>query len=210
MIKKIPSELYKLYSWQSFRASFYTRVRWRLCPFVAIEKYIPKKAVVLDVGCGYGLLANYLALMSPERDVVGVDLSTMRVNAARKTVGNRKNIRFERINVKDIQMKRYDAIVMSDFLHHLDYETQEELFNLCYEKLSPGGQLFFEEVDDRPLLKYWAAYFVDVILNIGEGIYFRNRKTYSKILRDIGFEVHVEDLHKGIPWSDVIYICKKP
>ena len=209
MIKPIPPEIHKLYTIQGFSVAFYTYVRWRLCPFVDMERYVPKKGIILDVGCGYGMMANYLTVTSPERTVLGVDLSTNRINIAKKTIGNRKNIGFEKINVKELKMKQCDAIVMSDFLHHLDYGTQDELLSVCYEKLSPGGLLVFEEVDDRPLFKYWGVYLVDVILNIGQRICFRNRKNYTRILEKIGFDVRVENAHKDIPWSDVIYICKK-
>lgn len=210
MIKKIPAKLFKLYSLQGFNVSFYVRLRWRLCPFEDIETHVPKEGKILDIGCGYGLLANYLALTSKKRDITGIDLSEKRIDIARKSIFHRQKISFHCKNVVDLQIGEYRAMIMSDFLHHIDYGIQEELLRLCYQKLQPGGLLLIEEVDDSPFWKYWLTYITDVLLNIGDDLFFRNRDSYKELLCRIGFEVHMKEANKNIPWSDILYICKKP
>ena len=50
---------------------------------------------------------------------------------------------------------------------------------------------------------------VDVLLNLGHGIYFRNSSEYLKLLSTIGFQIKIEMAHKGLPLSDILYLCKK-
>lgn len=69
----IPTFLYQLYSKSKLWIKIYIKLRWQLCPFEKIERLIPKKARVIDIGCGFGLLANYLALTSEDRAAVGID-----------------------------------------------------------------------------------------------------------------------------------------
>jgi len=209
MLSRIPSELFRFYSSQGLKVALYAYLRWRLCPFEQIEKYIPKEGRVIDIGCGYGLLANFLTLKSNRRDVTGIDLSGKRISAAQKTTGDRNKIRFKLVNVLDLRLGKYCAMVMSDFLHHINYKAQEELLARCYQKIPSGGLLIIEEVDNRPLWKYWFNTTVDKILNIGEGIFFRNQREFRELLERIGFKVSVENAHKGLPLSDILFICKK-
>lgn len=98
---------------------------------------------------------------------------------------------------------------MSDFLHHLPYRHQEELLAVCCQKLSKNGLLIMEEVDGKPYWKYQFNIIVDGLLNLGKRIYFRNSSEYVKLLSRIGFQVSTETAHKGLPFSDILYLCRK-
>ena len=209
MLSKIPSELFRFYSGLGRKVALYARLRWRLCPFEEIEKYVPKEGPIIDIGCGYGLLANFLVLKSAKRDVTGIDLSSGRIRAAQKTTDNRKQIRFRLMNVLDLQLGKYNAMVMSDFLHHIDYQVQEELLARCYQDLPTGSFLIIEEVDNRPLWKYWFAFLIDRLLNIGERQFFRPHQEFQDLLQGIGFSVKIKKVDKHLPLSDILFICKK-
>jgi len=209
MLSRIPSELFNFYSSQGLKVALYAYLRWRLCPFEEIEKHISDKGKIIDIGCGYGLLANFLVLKSNGRDVTGADLSPGRISVAQETTRNRKRIRFKLLNVLDLRLGEYSTMVMSDFLHHIDYQAQEELLTRCYQELPLGGLLVIEEVDNRPLCKYWFNTVVDQVLNIGKGIFFRNKWEFRELLERIGFKVSIKKAHKGLPLSDILFICRK-
>ena len=44
---------------------------------------MPAVGRVLDIGCGHGLFSIYLGLMSPDRDVLGVDIDARKLVIAR-------------------------------------------------------------------------------------------------------------------------------
>ncbi len=209
MLSKIPSDLFRFYSGLGRKVALYARLRWRLCPFEEIEKYVPKEGPIIDIGCGYGLLANFLVLKSVKREVTGIDLSLERIKVAQKTTDNRKKIQFKLMDALDLQLEKYNTVVMSDFLHHINFEAQEELLARCYQNLPTGSFLIIEEVDNRPLWKYWFAIMSDNILNIGERQFFRDHREFQKLLQRIGFLVKTKKVDEGIPLSDILFICKK-
>jgi 2-polyprenyl-3-methyl-5-hydroxy-6-metoxy-1,4-benzoquinol methylase len=209
MHKRIPQELFSLYSDLGAAIIWYVRLRWRICPFEKIARHVPLKGTIIDVGCGYGLLSNLLALASPERDVIGIDLSPKRIRAAQRTVKGRRNIKFLLQDANSLKAEKCDVFAMSDFLHHLPYRHQEELLGVCYQKLSKNGLLIMEEVDGKPYWKYQFNIIADGLLNLGQRIYFRNSSEYLKLLSRIGFQVKTETAHKGLPFSDILYLCRK-
>ena len=154
----MPTRLEKLYKFLNVKDKTYTKLRYRLCPFEKIENKIPKKARVLDIGCGYGLLTNLIAINSEKREVSGIDLSNKRISIAKKSVGNRNNINFELKNCSEINLKNYDVVIMSDFLHHINYEKQEKLIKDIYKDLNKGGLLIIQDVDKKTSIKYYSTY----------------------------------------------------
>ena len=84
----IPYSVYRLYAQSRPSVRIYAKLRWMLCPFKEIEALIPKKANIVDVGCGFGLLANYIAVMSENREILGIDFSVRRIQVANKTAGD--------------------------------------------------------------------------------------------------------------------------
>jgi len=59
---------------------------------ICIE-YLPQNGVIVDLGCGYGLISNLLAF-ELERLVIGVELSAPRIAAALQSIKDRRNIEF--------------------------------------------------------------------------------------------------------------------
>jgi len=48
-----------------------------------LDRLVPKRGRILDMGCGFGLFSLFLAMRSPERSIHGVDLSAKRIAASR-------------------------------------------------------------------------------------------------------------------------------
>src|SRR5579872_7082734 len=85
-----------LYAEQSLAVRLYVGLRLSLglLPAESINAHLPADGIIADVGCGYGVLANTLALVDARREVIGIDAHRARIDVARSTVGKRKNIRF--------------------------------------------------------------------------------------------------------------------
>lgn len=204
----MPYFLYKYYTELSYSARMYVRFRWQLCPFTDIEKFIPKQANVIDIGCGLGMLSNYLALMSKDRQVLGIDISEKRINDAKKTLYGRRNIEFLLAGIKNIKFGDRDAVVMTDFLHHISFEQQENLLREISTRLKAGGRLVIQEVDSSHFFQFFLTKFIDMILNPGKDLFYRDKKSWFQFLCRLGFEI--EFFHINILFlPDVIFICKK-
>ena len=180
-----------------------------MCPFVQIAAAVPPVCRVVDIGCGRGLLANYLALTGPERIVLGIDNQNQRITAAQLTVGERTNIKFRLQDALTLPREDFNVVVISDMLHHLPFPLQETLLASCFARLPSGGMLLLEEVGDRPRWKYFAHFLIDRALNLGHQQYFRHPRKWMESLSRLGFKVSIEPAHRRLPLPDYLFRCIK-
>jgi 2-polyprenyl-3-methyl-5-hydroxy-6-metoxy-1,4-benzoquinol methylase len=205
----IPYSVYKLYAQSRASVKIYAKLRWVLSHFKEIEALIPKKADVVDVGCGFGLLANYIAIMSQNRRVFGIDISTRRIQVAKRTVGTRQNIDFVRGDVKDLCLSECDVVVMTDFLHHISFDDQLHLLREVNSKLKIGGQLIVRDISAGRSWKYFCHLLLDTFLNIGKPLFFRNRRSWDLLLEQTGFIVTQVYSIDNFCFPVIIFVCEK-
>jgi len=195
------------FAWSGFYVTTFTRIRLCLNRFDIIEKHIPKKGEIVDVGCGYGLFANLLALRSPDRQLIGIDKNPRKVKYAFRGL---PNTQFVAIDIKDFDLDSCQAITMIDFLHHMNsYKEQEDLLNYCYKRLDRGGTLFIKDVCFEPYYKFFLTRIIDHLLYLGDRFYFRKWEEFRELLEDTGFRVEYISLHQGTPYSTYGLFCTK-
>lgn len=122
-------------------------------PWVAkeIRQRLKKKARVLDVGCGAGLLANQLA---EHHEVTGVDLSAKSLEIARKTDPT-KSVEYLEANAYALPFENgsFDVVCAMDLLEHV--EAPECVLAEASRVLRPGGLFFFHTFN-----RNWLSYLV--------------------------------------------------
>ena len=210
MLSRIPCQLLERYKPLSAWESFYLRTRWRLCPFETVESHVPRKGRILDFGCGYGMLSNFLALKSPDRRVLGIDLNQARIEVAKRSSKGHPEVSFQLGDVQDFQGIPFDAVVMTDVLHHIDEDNVRVLLRIIRSCLSDHGTLVVLDVDRSPRRKFCTTYLIDRLLNLTRSLHYRSRDLLMLLLGRSGFRVHqVVPADQGLPLSDVIYLCKK-
>jgi 2-polyprenyl-3-methyl-5-hydroxy-6-metoxy-1,4-benzoquinol methylase len=209
MLPPIPKNVYRLYDGLKFWERWHVKFRWRLCPFLQIADHISAEARIVDIGCGRGLLANYLALGSSSRRVIGIDKQVKRIEAARASIKGRDNIHFFLQDALDLPQQEFDVIVVSDMLHHLTYPQQEKLLEHCYRILPEGGILLMEDVTPDPKWKWISHFLIDRTLNCGRRQNFRKLADWVSYLENLGFEVEHFPAHRNIPLPDFLLRCQK-
>ena len=210
MLPRIPKQVLDTYTPVSIWESFYLRTRWRLCPFERVERLLPKKGKILDFGCGYGLLGNLLTLKGPSRSVVGMDLNKRRIRVAERSIKNRQNITFHYGDIEKLGIGQFDAVVMTDVLHHIDDSNLKILLENVNSRLRSNGILVILDVDKIPFWKFFIAFSIDRLLNPNRRLYFRSMSGIKRLLGPFPLEIeNIIHSHKGLPLSDIIYICKK-
>jgi 2-polyprenyl-6-hydroxyphenyl methylase/3-demethylubiquinone-9 3-methyltransferase len=187
-------EILKLYSF-SLGSKIRTYQRWYAgTPFECVEQFVPKEGNIIDLGCGWGIFSNLMALKSSKRSVYGIDLDASKIVWAQRTIRDRTNINFRVQDLKDINLPNVDAIVLYDVAHHLEESVQFKVLEECYSKLSIGGVLILKENDTVPLWKLWVSHLVEAIalgfnITLSSKILFRSRHEWEQILTNIGFKV---------------------
>ncbi|KKQ96653.1 MAG: Methyltransferase type 12 [Candidatus Woesebacteria bacterium GW2011_GWA1_39_12] len=192
---------------------WFSRIRFWDAPYIEVEKLVPAKGTIVDLGCGEGIFTNYLGLAGSHRKVLGIEIDEERVGQADRGV---KNVSFKRGNAVTASIPKCDCIVIFHLLHHLpSYSDQEKVLHKAKKALNKGGVLIIVEVDIKPSIKYLIAWFTDHFLvpwifekRLYSPIYFRKRKDWINLLNEMGFSVGARSAEAGMPFSHIIFTCE--
>lgn len=208
MVRKIHS-ITKNFPFLSRRSKIYFFLRFLVIPFEEIDKILPKKGLIIDLGCGNGPLTSYLALSSKNRLVKGWDIDEKRMQESVKISKTIKNLKFEKKNPIANAIPKVDAVLASDFLHHISYSSQEKVLEKIYQVLKPQGVLLIKEVDKEDFPKYFGSFIFDHLFYPKDTIYFRSKKDWTTLLEGYGFKVSTKKALFWFPASTNLLICTK-
>jgi SAM-dependent methyltransferase len=105
-------------------------------------KYLAKLDVplsILDIGCGYGRDAMYLA-NHLDASILGIDPSPVAIDMAKETC-DAADVAFACCGFAEID-GTYDAVYVSNLYHLLRSDERQRLRGAIAERLKPGGLLF--------------------------------------------------------------------
>jgi 2-polyprenyl-3-methyl-5-hydroxy-6-metoxy-1,4-benzoquinol methylase len=197
-----------LYAPMGIWRSLYAGFRVSLSRFDLVEHHLPPTGHVLDLGCGYGVTANYLALASPGRTVTGIDWDQKRIAIAQKTAV--PNTRFLQADVLHSDLPSADVVLMNDFLHHLEPPMQVELLRRLGSVLPKGAIVLIHEVNTDPRWKFWCSWLSDMVLYSFQGGHFRSPGEWQRLLVEAGFAaVDVIRGDQGSIFARVSYLARK-
>ncbi|MBI4057053.1 MAG: class I SAM-dependent methyltransferase [Elusimicrobia bacterium] len=217
--REIRQTLRQLYTKAPWKDSLYIQGRAWLIDFETIDLMIAENSRILDLACGYGLLANYISLSQPGRTVHGVDLSPRRIKIARQTIQDRARISFSMGDITQFTPSDYDAITFIDSLHYFDLPTQRMILQRCFESLSPQGKLILREASKKPSWKHALNYAHEWIMTHSHftptrdkkiQLNFLNGAQWEALLRSVGFEaVKTIPPRHWAPYTDTFYVGYK-
>lgn len=197
----------KLYSGLGW-ISFFTSVRFITGSFVQLEKLITKNGKILDLGCGYGILSNYLALCSPTRKIIGVDTDSGKIEYANRGF---KNVSLNVGDATKMEFKNFDCVILHNVLHHLNsYQQQIELIADCKNILNKNGKLLIVEIDKYSFWKLILCRITDFLLYKGNPVYYRYKEQMFSLLKKYFAKnkIKIKKLDNN-PFPQVLYICQK-
>jgi cyclopropane-fatty-acyl-phospholipid synthase len=110
-----------------------------------IKKLNPiKNSDILDIGCGWGKIANYVAKVTNCK-VDGITLSDEQVKYAMHNYNNNVNI----YNMHYIHLqKKYDYIYSIGMFEHVRYENYDTFFKCIKRILKPNGKFLLHTIID--------------------------------------------------------------
>jgi len=120
--------------------------------FERVGETVPAAPTVLDLGCGNGRFARFLARKRETFVYEGVDASPLALRYARDKLSGLENVRLwqhdfvtgERILPTEIASERFDLVVLFGVLHHVPgTSNRRRLLSRLAARLAPNGLLAY-------------------------------------------------------------------
>lgn len=210
LIEKILS-LYADAGWKKW----FSKIRFWDAPYLEVERIVPKKGFIVDIGCGEGVFTNFLGISSSKRMLLGIELDKQRFSQADHGI---KNVSFKHGDATKFKIPKCNAVILFHLLHHLrSKKDQEKVIANATKALTKNGKLIIVEVDIKPTLKYLTAWVTDhfVVPIFFEKklyephIYFRKKKEWLNLFGHYGLKCKIIKAEDNKPFSHIIYSCIK-
>lgn len=199
---EIDRELYSLLGGASVRYGNGTHTKHRHIGYHDFFiKNIEPGSKVLDVGSGSGFLAYDIVTKVKDTKVLGIDIDEKNVAYAKKQFIH-PNLRFIAGDaLKDLPRERFDVVVLSNVLEHLDDRT--EFLKLLKERISPSKYLIRVPIFERdwrvPLKKELG---VDYRLDPTHRIEYTQEEFFNE-LSQAGLRAEAYEVRWGEIWAVV-------
>jgi short-subunit dehydrogenase/uncharacterized protein YbjT (DUF2867 family)/SAM-dependent methyltransferase len=179
-----------------------------LVPLPLLRRVLPERGLVLDLGCGEGMLGRLVAVALPGLRLHGVDLDAGKIAIASRCAP--ANATFRQGEILECSAGDATAVLLNDVLHHHSPERQVQLLQKAASLLDPDGVLVLKEVDADDRLDRAMTGFFDGRLYPADQLNFRTRPQWREVLYDCGFRV--SEIHRvRHPWvaSRTVLVCRK-
>ncbi|MCB0208528.1 MAG: methyltransferase domain-containing protein [Anaerolineae bacterium] len=189
---------------------------------------------ILDAGCGLGTESIFWSTLRDDVEVVGVDVSTERLETAQarletyqKQRGKTLNVRFIEENIfKILDMQQFDLVWTMEAISHID--PAERFMQHVFENFNPHGHLV---ISDSHILNPAMAWRIvkmrrrgvvehtQKTTNAGEIILYAQERLFSvthlvTLLKDVGFSSVESQLSIFFPahmalYKNIFPLCKQ-
>lgn len=206
-----------LYRDQPLGARLHTWLRAWSAPLQSVVSALPQEGLLLDVGCGHGLISNEVALRNPGARVLGIDLSETKIASAQASVGTRPNLEFRLAPLEVLDESGFDALSLIDVLYLVPAASWDPFLRNCFQKLKPGGTLVLKEIGTVPRWKFERLKLQEFIstrvlrITKGKTMHFESGEELRDRLTRIGFEgVAVQRLDAGYASPHILLTARRP
>jgi 2-polyprenyl-3-methyl-5-hydroxy-6-metoxy-1,4-benzoquinol methylase len=196
----------------------HVRVRWLSAPLSAVERAVPVRGRILDLGCGHGLLSFYLALSSPARQVLGVDIDAEKIEQARAAAATLQpgeaDVSFRTVEPSHLPEGPFDAIVVADVLYLLGPAARRDLLDAAVDQLAPDGVLLLKETARTPRWKGALTVTQERLatglgITAGEAVDFEDPSIFVGHLEARKLQATVQRLDRGYPHPHVLVTARR-
>lgn len=131
----------------------------------ALVEQVPEGARrILDLGTGDGRLLNLVVTDDAEMLGIGLDISDPMLQGAHQRFGDDRRIELMNHDLAEPlpALGRFDAVVSSFAIHHLEHERKRSLYGEILDLLAPGGVFANLEHVASPTHRLHLAFFAAI------------------------------------------------
>ena len=180
-----------------------------LWPLQAISQALPPQGLIFDLGCGDGVVSQFLAQAYPQRQVVGIDQNSSRISAAQRQFQDLPNVSFKVEDINKVNLKSAAGCLLSDVLHHLSPASQLQLLNQISHQLKPRAVCLIKEINRQDMLRSKLSRLWDWLLYPQDQIHYFSAPELTKIMTQLGFKVKFKSVTPWFPGSVCLFTCTK-
>jgi len=170
---------------------------------------------VLDIGCGIGLLGQYLYACRPPARYVGVDHDPRKIAAAQaaaRAAGLAPAMALHCIDAASLPPV-HGHVVLLDVLHYLPAARQQALLQTAMAHLAPGAALVIRNVLREPNWRFHATRLEEFFLRVsgwipGGAQHYPTAGELCAPLRQAGLTVDVRPLHGRTPYNSYLLVAR--
>lgn len=209
------ARLIKNYIYKGPILEWYTRIKVRLeGKYQPFHELLPLKASITDIGCGYGMMAYMLHLLSKDRVIHGIDYDAEKILVANQAFLKNEQLRFTAADATQYPLEPSDVFIISDMLHYIPKDAQNKLIRNCLDNLNKNGLLIIRDGDsdlkERHEGTVWTEKFSTQIFGFNktqtEALTFLSGKDIEAIAHEYGWVVERLDLTQKT--SNIIFVIK--
>jgi len=180
-----------------------------MLPLIKIDLALPTKGIIFDIGCGEGVVSNFLAERSLKRKLIGIDKDKEKIKIAKKYNKVGKRMKFIKGDIFTYHFSAMEGVIISDFLHHLEYNKQKILLQSIYKNLKINGICLIKEIDSSDRCRAKLSYWWDSFFYPKDRINYWQGTELAGYLETLGFQVKKVTAAKLFPGSINLFICQK-
>jgi tRNA (cmo5U34)-methyltransferase len=127
-----------------------------------IALFSPGRAVILDLGCGYGGVTEVVLQKVPDASAVLIDFSDEMIRLSEERFRDNPEIKIIKHDLNrgipdSLETSSFDAVVSCFVLHHIDIEKRFPLYTEILKVLKPGGVFVNGDrfLEESPKINEW-------------------------------------------------------
>lgn len=193
-IRKKLSVFYSKETGLSFFDRAFIRARMWMLPLEELDRIVPRDGTIVEIGCGHGIITNYLGLASSARKIIGVDIDSKRISIARQPMSGKENVEYFLGEIQDASCGNVDMVVLFGVLLLIPFQQWKGLFKVIRAVLKPGGVVLLHDVKkaDTAIFrlhkaKEWLLHITGITK--GAGFFVLEPEALQSFLREAGFSI---------------------
>ncbi|MEO7050085.1 MAG: class I SAM-dependent methyltransferase [Rhodanobacter sp.] len=171
---------------------------------------------VLDIGCGIGLLGQYLHMQGHAAAYLGLDRDPRKILAgqrAARRIGRSAAIELRCADAHDLPSMQADVTLL-DMLHYLSATDQLSLLQLATSYLAPRGKLVIRNVLREPNWRFHATRIEEFFLQASGWIrggpqHYPTGGELRAPLERAGLEVSIKPLRGRTPFNSYLIVAQR-
>lgn len=167
--------------------------RTLLLPLNQFDEVLPAEGTILEVGCGHGIVAQYLARSRRKRHVVAIEPDSERLKIARAAGGDLPNVEWRSGYFSAGQFVDLDAIVFLGVLYLINDAGALDLLEASRSSLRSGGRLILSDTFlDGSFLQRFQFFrercFRKIKFTKGQVLNYRTEDQWKAMVKKAGFD----------------------